>query len=849
MIDVSFLHATVVNAGLLVPCFCAALLLGVLSRRWPADGIGYQALAALAFCAMVALLIAFTALSPIGSAIDARAAPALLSGLLGGWPATLATAVVGGSIRYAVGGPFALGGAISVVAYCLVGLLFRRFFPWSGPRMLQRLSGLAFAGTLAILPTFFIHVPIGLGWQSMTTLMPVLVPLNLISILLLGFAYLAGRKIESTREESRLLQNALAWTDNGVLVTEATPGQVIVYVNDAIERSTGYTPQDLVGQSPRIFHKGLEDQPGLARLRRAIDRRERCSVELLNRRKDGRAFINHLTISPVANPSGQVTHFIGIQDDITQLRAQEHLVYMATEYLPLSVAVIGPDETIQLVNSAFRAWYGVAEEEAEGQKLSDLVGVSEYERLHEAVQQAMAGGSVERELSLDSPSRGRWTTVRETLVPAFKGAMDGLGGCIWMVEDITDQRNAEEELRQANKMRSIGDLTGGIAHDFNNLNAVVIGNLELLEETARAPDQSPLLSEALDAAYRGADLTRSLLSYARRAPLQPRVFSAGKQIETLRPLLQASVPENITLNISSSPFLQPVCLDAHSFDNAVLNLVLNARDALVGRRDGRIDVDVVLHIDPFVEDPATQWFAGDRPAGVSGPHVMISVSDNGDGVASEMRARLFEPFATTKGLEIGNGLGLSMVHGFVHQSGGFMRLGDRPDGGTVACLHFPAQPEGVLTTPQKRPQDRGLRVAGRPAVFIVEDEDSVRRLMVHRLERIGFLVSAFATAEEALVKFEAETPPDVLLSDVVLTGQIQGTDLARTVRDRWPSVKTILASGYPASHLSEEAQIVYEAFLQKPFSHSDLVAAIRACLPCNNGCQNDPVPLAASNEP
>lgn len=829
--EVPFIQSLVFNVGVIAPCCIPVFFLGWWARAKGRSSWVYQALAAVVFALMIASLIGFTAITPTGAAIDARGAPALLAGMVGGPLAALATAMMGGALRFWVGGPFVLSGVTSVMVFCAMGLFFPLALDGSLQKWARRLFLASAVVTFVALPSLFIGVPVELGFATFKAVVPLLFAIDISATLALGLAYWAGIAVADGRRKVSLLQSALASTGNGILITDASPDTNIVFSNEGVSRITGYSQDELIGRSPRLFHEGLEDQPGLKELGRAIRTRRPIRVELVNRRKDGREFINYLSVSPIAGDDGVVEHFVGVQDDITALRETEHFVHMVAERLPLSLALFDLDERILLVNDQFRCWHNSAPGEAEGRTLSDVVGAEEYERLQDAVANARRGETIVRERSWDSPLNGRQVTVRETFIPARTAKNALVSGCIWVVEDISEQRSTEEELRQSHKMRSIGDLTGGIAHDFNNLNAVVIGNLELLGETIEEKDGGPFLTEALNAAYRAADLTKSMLSFARRAPLQPRVFSAPDQFEALEPLLRASLPETIGLTLDIADEVGSLRLDPGSLDNAILNLVLNARDA-IGPNAGEVRVEARVDIldQDSANDPG-KWFAGDLSDLPPGRYLSFSVSDTGAGVAPEIRLTMFEPFATTKGVEIGNGLGLSMVHGFVHQSGGWMRVGDRSGGGTIVKLWFP---EGALVqeyqAEDKTPSET-IRVSGRLKAIIVEDESAVRRILARRLEGLGFQVIDFSSADKALASIERTGPPDLLLSDVVLAGNVQGPDLARHVKLIWPSVKVALASGYPAVDLTDRASETHDVFLQKPFTQSDLVAAIRTCMP------------------
>ena len=512
------------------------------------------------------------------------------------------------------------------------------------------------------------------------------------------------------------------------------------------------------------------------------------------------------------------------------MRETDHFVSLLTDRLPTALAFVGLDRRIRVANPAFCAWYGLDPSDTRGRLMNDLLEDKEYERLAPAVERVFGGERIQIELSRHPGNGSGARTIRECLHPAKSDGGKIRAGFVWSIEDITEQREAEAELRQAYKMHAIGNLTGGIAHDFNNLNAVVIGNLELLEDNSLTAEQSTLLSDALSASYRSAELTRDLLSFAQKAPLRPETIAATERFASLEPLLRTSLPEYLEFEIRIAPDSGAVNVDRTGFENAVLNLVLNARDA-VDSKTGQILIDVSPVDIGSGEDFPGEAFAGDTKEPPAGAYLAISVIDNGAGVSAAIRPTMLEPFATTKGPAVGSGLGLSMVHGFVRQSGGYLLISDRAGPGTVVTLYLPRVADNAGTETAPVPERRTVRVSGRPFAVVVEDEAAVRRLLVRRLGTLGFSVVDFANADEAVQHFSGDRQIDLLLTDAILTGGLQGTDLARMARKLQPGIKVILASGYPSTQFEREAAEVFDRFVSKPFTQETLTAAIEACMP------------------
>jgi len=381
-------------------------------------------------------------------------------------------------------------------------------------------------------------------------------------------------------------------------------------------------------------------------------------------------------------------------------------------------------------------------------------------------------------------------------------------------------RQTEEQLRQAQKMEAIGNLTGGLAHDFNNLLAIVIGNLDILVDRKKGDaDVKELGGEALDAALRGADLTQRLLAFARRQPLQPRPVDLNALVTELTKLLRRTLGENIEITLDLDPDLWLTVVDPSQLDAALTNLATNARDAMP---DGG-SLIVVTGNRRLDEDYAAQH-ADVRP----GEYAMIEVSDTGDGMTHELMQRVFEPFFTTKEEGKGTGLGLSMVYGFIKQSGGHVNVYSEPGIGTTFRLYLPrdetARAAGAATTATEAVAGHG------ESVLAVEDNASLRRVVVRQLRELGYQVMEAENAAAAMKVLERE-PVDLLFTDVIMIGGASGIELAREALARWPDLKVLITSGFPETKLNGNGRAAIPArLLNKPFRKEDLARAIREAL-------------------
>jgi signal transduction histidine kinase len=390
-----------------------------------------------------------------------------------------------------------------------------------------------------------------------------------------------------------------------------------------------------------------------------------------------------------------------------------------------------------------------------------------------------------------------------------------------LLEEMQTRIRVQEELRHSQKMEAVGHLTGGVAHDFNNLLAVILGNLELLEQQLDAESQEfALMQEATRAAARGAALTQRLLAFSRKQQLAPRPLDARLLLEEMRSLLESTLSEAIRLEITAREDLWLCMADSVQLENAILNLVINARDAMGAGGT------IVLETSNLSLDE-TQ--AATYPDAQAGSYVAISIRDSGAGIPAEILPRIFDPFFTTKEVGAGSGLGLSMVYGFARQSGGFVSLESEVGLGTDVRICLPR-----VEVAENRPDAGSLDVVprgGGESILLVEDDPRVRRLFASTLEGLGYSVIQAEDGGEALAILHEDEPVDVILSDVVLPGTYSGPDLIREVARRRPGVKPLLMSGYASGSFDRgESMLDGVKLLSKPFKKGELARVMRAVL-------------------
>jgi len=387
-----------------------------------------------------------------------------------------------------------------------------------------------------------------------------------------------------------------------------------------------------------------------------------------------------------------------------------------------------------------------------------------------------------------------------------------------LAREIEERRSAEDRLRQAQKMEAIGQLTGGIAHDFNNLLAVILGNAELLE--AKVDGHDSLLSPILRAAERGSELTQRLLAFSRQQSLHPQPVDLGQLIKDMSDLLRRTLGATIEIEVVSTADLGTALADPGQMENALLNLALNARDAMSGR--GRLTIECR---NAQLDETYVAEYADATP----GDYVLLAITDSGSGMSAEVQAHAFEPFFTTKQVGQGSGLGLSMVYGFVKQSGGHVSLYSEEGCGTTVRVYLPRADQGVRQgkAAAEAPLPRG---AGE-VILVIEDDEDVRALVVKQIEDLGFRTIEAGDARTAHRILSDGTAIDLVLSDVVLPGGTSGPEFANTARTLWPDLDFIFMSGYPKEAIDRNGFLGSgSVLLSKPFQKRQLAEALRDAL-------------------
>ena len=628
-----------------------------------------------------------------------------------------------------------------------------------------------------------------------------------------------------TREQ--LFVAAVESSDDAV-VTKRLDG-IITGWNAAAERLFGFSSREAVGQSVNIIVPSelrSEVRDTLTKIKNGGNVRHHDTVRL---NKDGQRIDVSLSISPIRSSSGVIVGAAKIaRDNATRMREQAAL--LQSEQMAQAIIESSLDAFVQLNEKGTilrwslkaEAMLGWAREDAIGQNIRDLIIPKEQ---RDANLKRLADFLLEFENGLpgqryESPSLRRDGT--EILTEVSLTALRRNHGYIInsFLRDVTATRAADDHLKQAQKMESVGQLTGGIAHDFNNMLTVITGTIEFLAEgVAGQPELAGIVKLISDAADHGAELTSRLLAFSRQQPLQPRAVDVNGLMQDIARLLHPTLGEQIKVNMTLTSEVCTALVDPSQLSAAVVNLAINARDAMLDGGKLTIETDnVVFEQDVVQSDDDVE----------PGRYVLIAVSDTGTGIPAALLTKVFEPFFTTKEVGSGTGLGLSMVHGFVKQSGGHIRIYSEVGYGTRFKIYLP---NADRTPPQAAEVLRGEVPLGTETILLVEDNASVRTSVLAQLRSLGYKTLIAADAAEALAIVEGGAACDLLFTDVVMPGQMNGRQLAEEVARHRPSLKVLFTSGYAQDAISHHGRLDPGVLLlSKPYRRGDLARMLRLTL-------------------
>ena len=638
-------------------------------------------------------------------------------------------------------------------------------------------------------------------------------------------------RAEETLQQERVFTDAVLDSVPGLLYLYDAEGHLVRW-NRQHEIVTGYTAEELGRMTLLDWYKDSPED--VARITAGVQKalaEGYAEAEGNLQTKDGRRLL--FRFNAVRLEIQGKLYFAGIGIDITEsrrrdeaLRSTERMLAEIFRSSPAFIVVSTADEGRFIeANEAFTKALGFEHGEVIG-RLSSDIGLwpswEDRDRIVRAVDDRGAARDVETRVRRKD---GIIIDVSMSVAPITVGGQPCL---IWLGTDISARRRAEQEqirlqeqLQQAVKMEAVGRLAGGIAHDFNNLLTVICGNVEMAVEDLDAADP---LRQSLDDIKRAADssvsLTRQLLAFSRRQIIEPHVVSLSELVRNLEKMLGRLIGEDIALQATLADDLGSVRVDPGQFEQVLVNLAVNARDAMPD--GGRLVIETA-------NTELGDTYCATRPDLKPGPFVMLAVSDTGHGMTSDVKRRLFEPFFTTKPKGRGTGLGLAMIFGAVRQSGGTIEVYSEPDHGTTFKIYLPR-----VDAPAERiakPAKAAALPRGTETVFLVEDEASVRDIAITMLKRLGYRVHVASNGGEAFMMAESHAEPiHLLMTDVVMPG-MNGRELAERLKVLHPEMSVLFTSGYTENVIVHHG-VLYENlnFIGKPYSLQALATKLRHVL-------------------
>ena len=497
------------------------------------------------------------------------------------------------------------------------------------------------------------------------------------------------------------------------------------------------------------------------------------------------------------------------------LRKSELWIRLIADAVPALIAYVDKNNNYQFINHMHEQWFGLKRNQLIGTSIFDLVESRNLDQFHKDIDAVQQGEEVQTEYVLGRKALPP-LDVSISFIPHFDEQGDMLG-YFFLGQDLTEYKQTQRELIESQKMQALGRLTGGMAHDFNNLLTIILGNLNLIEEEEEVDlaEMREAVQYSIQAAQRGSELIQRMLMFSRRQALKPTAVNINELVADFSVLLQRTLGETVYLQRQLTEPLPAILVDKNQLETSILNLALNARDSMA--RGGRL----IIRTELYNKLPNSNFF-NDVPAG---QYVMLCVRDEGEGMSAETISRAFEPFYTTKPAGVGTGLGLSMVYGFVKQSGGSIDIRSKIGEGTTIRLIFPA---ASASPTQSASRLLRLKQDGQQArVLLVEDDIGVRQFVQRALQKMGYLVDLAENGDLALEKLLNNQRYELILTDIIMPGSVSGLELYSRIRQGYPETKVLCMTGYSEQ---VESTINEKHLLRKPFMHNQLAHKLQELL-------------------
>ena len=633
-------------------------------------------------------------------------------------------------------------------------------------------------------------------------------------------------------------------------VWAARPDGQLDWFNDRLISYSGLTLEELKNRPWQAMVHEEDAERAQHQWAHALLSGQPYEVEFRLRRADGSYFWHLARAQPIRDAQGRITRWVATNTDIDEQKRTARALAHLNEHLEQQVAVRTAERdrmwrlstdimlvcdlegSLLSVNPAWTTLLGWTQTELIGRNFFEFIHPDNHQATRVEMDNLARGVTTYRFENRYRRRNGSYCLLMWTAVPEA-GLVHAVG------RDITADREAalmhkrtEAALHQAQKMESIGQLTGGVAHDFNNLLQVISGNLQLLGRAVAGQERAQgYVQSALDGVRRAAKLASQLLAFSRRQPLQPKTVNLGRFVSGLEELLRRTLGEGIAVQTVVADGLWNSLVDPTQVENALLNLAINARDAMDG--SGRLTIEARNAL-------LDEAYARQQPGLVAGQYVLLMVTDTGSGMSPEVLQRVFEPFFSTKPEGKGTGLGLSMVYGFVQQSGGHVRVFSEPGHGTTVKLYLPRslddEAPALATAPQQDP-------GGSETILVAEDDNGVRATVVELLQQLGYTVLQACDAASALAVIDTGVHIDLLFTDVVMPGSLRSPELARLARERQPHMAVLFTSGYAQDAIVHGGRLDPGLdLLGKPYTQDALASKVRHVLAHQNRA---PVPALA----
>jgi PAS domain S-box-containing protein len=628
--------------------------------------------------------------------------------------------------------------------------------------------------------------------------------------------------------EARWLSAVVETAVDGVILIDAR-GCILMF-NTACEKLFKYQADEVIGQNVKMLmpRPYREEHDGYIENFHRTGERKIIGIgrEVFGRRKDGTTFPMDLSVGEAKQNEGSI--FVGIIHDLTERERVERALRESNARLKAvvdtavdGVILIDARGHILKFNPACERLFQYRSDDVLRKNVKMLMP-SSYRVEHDGYIHNFLETGERKIIGIGREVLGQRKDGSTFPMDLSVGEAKQEGESIFVgiIHDLTERKRTEELLVQAQKMEMVGQLSGGIAHDFNNLLTVIVGNAEFLSEKLKARQDLQLLADDIGrAGDRGAELTQRLLAFGRRQVLRPVEIDCNALLGSMQKLLQRTLRQDIEIKADFDPEVSLAFADAAQLESAVLNLAVNAQDAMPS--GGRLTISTA-------QASLDDHYKSLHPEVISGEYVLIAITDEGEGMPKDVIERAFEPFYTTKEVGKGSGLGLSMVYGFVKQSNGHVAIYSEPGLGTTVRIYLPEVVSKLPRSPKQVPDATRLHPQGTGTVMVVEDDPFVRSYSIKSVESLGYSVVSAVDGNDALQKLRADIPVDILFTDIVMPGGINGWELADLARQLRPGLPVLLSSGYALETLSKHDRMRAGAVvLTKPYRRADLARRLR----------------------